>query len=272
MSEMQSGSGTNSKAILVVVVVLVVVVAAIALLLARNSGEGDASNGASTQPTAVATAVPSGPKPTMDPKLRSQGIPDVKFDKKNGEFTLSGIRFLMIHYDDHWGGMDQHFNMKIDPDLSKIDENLWDIQAKWGVFNGTFNCHQTLKRIDDTHYVYDAEYTSDKPIATNGLMLEMHLPATWYGGYQMVFDSEPIPLPVNPPPKGTETLVEVRTVKSLQVATTDGTLVIDGPLEVGVQDNRNFGQGTFTLRLMFSPGKGPIKEASLKFKMRHVME
>lgn len=106
---------------------------------------------------------------------------------------------------------------------------------------------------------YQAEVSFTEPAELASLSLETCLPVGKYAGITLKINNNAFVLPKEPG----EMLLYIGRAASLELPSSNGTITFRGDFELHIQDNRSFGQPSYTLRIRFTPGYGKITNASL---------
>ena len=114
---------------------------------------------------------------------------------------------------------------------------------------------------------YAATFTSEKELTTNELSVAFLLPTASFGGKQIMIDDQPLTLPNEPAKKGEPRIVE-KDAKQISLPMPAGTLVISGNFKFMIQDDREWGDPRYSMRVYFTPAAGPIKESKIELEMK----
>ncbi|HEX8324908.1 MAG TPA: hypothetical protein VF595_13465 [Tepidisphaeraceae bacterium] len=113
-----------------------------------------------------------------------------------------------------------------------------------------------------------AEFVSDKPLDTNELSMTFILPVATFGGREMKIDGVAQPLPLTPATKGMPRIFDKDAVREIEVPTPQGTLVVSGQFKLLLNDDREWNDPRYSLRLYFTPGSGAITRSAVDLKLR----
>ena len=143
------------------------------------------------------------------------------------------------------------------------------LDGPFAMDSDTFNLSERITPGDGgIHYV--ASVTSDKGVETKELSLQLQLSTDDFGGKKVTIDGDEVKLPSDPQPKGQAQLAAKGGVHEIDIPTSDGTLVISstGGMEIYLQDNREWDDDHFGLRIHFSPAAGQIKSSTLDLQIK----
>lgn len=122
--------------------------------------------------------------------------------------------------------------------------------------------------VNDGAVNYSATLNSDKELATNELSVAFILPTKSFAGKQVLIDQQPLTLPEAPAAKGQAEFTNKDAAKEIELPTPNGTLLITGNFKVLVQDDREWGDPRYSMRLYFTPGSGQIKQSQIDLQLK----
>lgn len=114
---------------------------------------------------------------------------------------------------------------------------------------------------------YLATVTAARALPTNELSLAFYLPLDQFAGQQLRVDGQPVSLAAAPRAPGRAVLFSRPDAGAVEVPTPTGTLVVTGRFRVLVQDDREWGDRRFALRLLFTPGSGSIRQSGIDLRL-----
>jgi hypothetical protein len=200
-----------------------------------------------------------------------QSLLDEMKPDKNGQFSIEGIHFTVLHKDEHWAPAYTR-NLALEKDYPKITANSHEVSGIFKTGAGSYAFTQKLMRTGPDAVSYNAHLRGAPAKKTNMLCLSMSLSATDYRGQKIFFDNDAREVPwwskgehLYIMKKGVEKLSSVRIPLKH-----GGTLVIEGDVRPYLQDTRQYGAETCSLYLFFNPGKGSIKESGLDLTIRKI--
>jgi hypothetical protein len=185
----------------------------------------------------------------------------------NGVISIGDLSAEVGHFDGNWTISEQHDAFRPPATTSPSTQPSSHIVS--GVYDsagGKFNLTEQFDTTDAGVHV-TASITSDKPVDTNELYLSLSLPVDTVGGKQAMFDDEPTLLPKEAAKQGEAQLLAKDGVHKIEIPTPTGTLTLTGNLNVYLQDDREWDNDRFSLRLNFTPSSGQIKSSAIDFQM-----
>jgi hypothetical protein len=186
----------------------------------------------------------------------------------NGLVNIGDISAEVYHFNGDWTIAEQH-DVFEPSSAAAAPTTQPDSHVVTGTFTSEAGPFKLTERLDGGDGVkFSAAISAEKELATNDLSVSFQLPADSFSGKQIVIDQQPFTLPAAPAKAGSPHLLEKDGVHEIDLPTANGTLVITGNLSVLVQDDREFGDQRYALRLHFSPSTGKIKESRIEFGMK----
>lgn len=178
-----------------------------------------------------------------------------------GGLRLAGLRGQVQHFGPAWEMSTSDQRFRAEPGYPKRDGGAFELRGQFPVQpTGKFNLVQTLRPAANNHYALAVRVSSPEPVAANTLCLSVSLPTDPYAGESVTVDGKTVALPSTP--RDPVLLVKAKAQKIL-IPIGGGNVTIEGPVDVLVQDDRNWGGQQFSLRLSFTPDSGKITEAAL---------
>ncbi len=228
------------------------------ILLAMSTMGWAADPPAATQPTVPAAAAAAADAVEVAPgiKLNSNGMVDVS------DVTAEGW-----HFDSGWTLAEQHDVFKPTPAPAGASSMSHVVSGPFKIGDGGFKLTETLDPADGGAK-YSATLTSDKEITTNELAVAFTLPVASFGGKQILINQDKVSLPAAAAAAGQAGLLDQDGVQKIELPMTDGTLIITGNLTVHLQDDREWNDQRYCLRVHFTPNNGDIKDAKIEFQMK----
>lgn len=187
--------------------------------------------------------------------------------RPSGGIEVGDIHMEVVHFDSNWTETAQHdaFKPTVKPATQPSSKVL---TGDFATPSGTFTLTEQLDPSDDGLH-YSAEMTSDAEIGTKDLSFDIFLPVSTFGGKQITIDQQPLTMPQEPAKQGQAHLLDKEGVQEIDLPTVGGTLVITGSdLSIWVQDNREWNDPQYTLRIHFSPKDGALKDSKVDFQMK----
>ncbi len=190
-------------------------------------------------------------------KLRTTGGLDI------GEMYLE-----VVHFDDNWKEVEEHdvFQPTVTSPTTQPSSKV--LSGDFVVGGGTFKLTEQLDP-SDAGVHFSATMASDKEIATNEMSVAINLPVATFGGKQIMVDQKPVAMPQEPAPKGDPHIFDQDDTKEIDLPTPSGTLTITGSgLSVLVQDDREWGDQRYGLRIHFTPSDGQITSSKIDLQLK----
>src|ERR1700722_11488974 len=186
----------------------------------------------------------------------------------NGLVNIGDISAEVYHFNGDWTIAEQHdvFEPASTPPAPTTQPDSHVVTGTFTSESGPFKLTERLDSADGVKF--SATVSADKELATNDLSVSFQLPSDPSSGKQIIINQQPPPPPAAPAKAGSPHLLEKDAVHEIDLPTATGTLVITGNLSILVQDDREFGDQRYALRLHFSPNTGKIKESRIEFQMK----
>jgi len=185
----------------------------------------------------------------------------------NGAIEIGDISAEVGHFDGDWTVSEQHDVFKASaPNPPATQPSSHVVTGVFVSASGPFNLTDRMEAAGDGVH-FSADMASDKPVETNELHMSFSLPVKSVGGKKAMIDGEPTLLPSEPAKQGEAQLISKDNVHKIEIPTATGTLIITGNLNMLLQDDREWNDDRFSLRLNFSPASGQIKESKIEFQM-----
>ncbi|MFA6291485.1 MAG: hypothetical protein WC637_06865, partial [Victivallales bacterium] len=197
-------------------------------------------------------------------------LADMKLEK-NGQFSIGGIQFTVLHKDENWAPAYTR-DLAVEKDYPKSAPDIHEVMGIFKTGAGNYGFTQEIRKVNVDKVTYKAQLKGTPVKETRVLSLSMTLPVTDYRGQKIFFDKEECEVPwwskgehLYIMKKGVENLSSVR-IPLKQ----GGTLVIEGNVKPYLQDVRQYGAESCALQLLFNPGKGSITESNIEFSIKRV--
>jgi hypothetical protein len=185
----------------------------------------------------------------------------------NGAILIGEFSAEIGHFDGSWTISEQHNAFKpADKNPPATQPSSHIISGVYTSAAGPFNLTEQMDAIGDgVHFL--AHMTNDKEVDTNELYLSFSLPVKSFGGKRVMIDDEPTLLPPDPSKPGAAMLIAKEDVPKIEIPMPTGTLTIAGNLNLLLQDDREWDNDRYSLRLNFSPASGQLKDSKIEFQM-----
>ncbi|HEY1628453.1 MAG TPA: hypothetical protein VGF52_01265 [Tepidisphaeraceae bacterium] len=208
--------------------------------------------------SAVASAQTTQPSAEISPgfKLRPVGVIDI------------GDAYAEVnYYDSKWTIAQQHDKFVPGKAAPATQPSVHEISGVLTTAAGPAKYSERVEAIDGG-IKYSAELSSEKPLDTNELSMAFILPLDTFGGKQIVVDAQSQKLSKDAPAKGSAMILQKDDAHEVDVTTPRGTLAISGDFKFLIQDDREWGDPRYSMRLFFTPGSGQIKDSKIELIMK----
>jgi hypothetical protein len=185
----------------------------------------------------------------------------------NGAILIGEFSAEIGHFDGSWTISEQHDAFKpADKNPPATQPSSHIISGVYTSAAGPFNLTEQMDATSDG-VQFLAHMTSDKEVDTNELYLSLSLPVKSFGGKRVMVDDQPTLLPSDPSKPGSAMLIAKDDVQKIEIPMPTGTLTITGNLSLLLQDDREWDNDRYSLRLNFSPASGQLKDSKIEFQM-----
>ncbi len=182
---------------------------------------------------------------------------------KKGALRIDGNLFQVVCYDEAWGAFTQESGaFRVSESSGGAADFKLDGEFRIGkLVPGMFR--ESLKRTAENSYDYRAGFKFASPVKLNTLSLTATLPVDKFCGRELLVDGKrKILLPVDYKPGATHAIYRAD-ITEVQLPGQEWKATFRGKFEFSVQDDRAFNGKTYTVRMLFTPPRGEISEASL---------
>jgi len=174
----------------------------------------------------------------------------------------------VVHFDDNWKEVEEHDVFQPTVTTPATQPSSKALTGDFVVGGGTFKLTEQIDP-NDAGVHFSATMAADKAIATNEMSVAINLQVATFGGKQITVDKEAVPMPAAPAPKGDPHIYDKDGAKEIELPTPAGTLTITGDnLSVLVQDDREWGDQRYGLRIHFTPADGQITSSKIDLQMK----
>jgi|SRR5580700_4221030 hypothetical protein len=189
--------------------------------------------------------------------------------RTTGGLDIGGIYAEVVQFDPDWTETEQHDIFHPDKAAgSTTQPGVFNLTGKFPLKSNSFTLAERISPIDGG-IDYSATMRADKDlISTNELSVALSLPVAIFGGKQITVDQQAVDMPMAAAPKGEPHIFDSQDVHEIDLHTASGTLVITGDFDILVQDDREWGDQRYGLRIHFSPSDGDIKQSTIELKMK----
>jgi hypothetical protein len=205
---------------------------------------------------------PAQTQPTDDTDL----APGFKL-RTSGGIDIGDMYAEVVHFDDNWKETEEHdvFQPAVQAPATQPSSKL--LTGDFATPGGTFKLTEQIDP-NDTGIHFSAAMTSDKEVTTNEMSVAVNLPVATFGGKQIIVDQQAVSLPAAPAAKGASQILGKIDAKEIDCPTPAGTLIITGDnLNILVQDDREWGDPRYGLRIRFTPANGQITSSKIDLQM-----
>jgi hypothetical protein len=188
--------------------------------------------------------------------------------RPNGLIDIGEISAEVYHFNGDWTISEQHDIFQPAEKTPPTTEPSSHVVS--GVFtsaSGPFNLTERIAAADGL-VSFSAAVASDKVLDTNELSVAFSLPVKSVGGKQIMIDKQPFTLPAEPAKQGEAILLDQENVHQIEIPMPTGTLTITGNLNLHLQDDREWGDPRYGMRLLFTPAAGQIKQSKIDFQLK----
>jgi hypothetical protein len=185
--------------------------------------------------------------------------------RPSGGIDIGDIYAEVVQFGADWKETEEHdvFN----PSVATPDANSHVVTGVFTCPAGPLNLTEHISPIDGG-IGFSADVSSATGLQCNELSVAFTLPVATVGGKQILIDDQPLTMPLEPAKKGEAHLFDKENVHQIAIPTPAGTLTLTGNFTVLVQDDREWGDKRYALRVQFSPGLGVIKESKIEMQMK----
>lgn len=185
--------------------------------------------------------------------------------RTSGGIDISELYAEVVQFDSNWKETEEHDVFT--PTVTTPDANTHVATGTFAVPDGTLNLTERVSTIDGG-ISFSADVSSDKEVQCNELSLGFRLPVAAVGGKEIVVDDEKVMMPMEPAKKGESHIFDKENVQKIEIPTPTGTLTVTGNMTILLQDDREWGDPRYGLRIQFSPGEGAIKSSKIEIQMK----
>lgn len=190
--------------------------------------------------------------------------------ESNGNMAWHGITFYAAHFSPDWKRLSQQQQQRT-AGFPKTDGNSWTseglLRASWTADSPILLRQQVTGEGGNTlQLAYEA--TSEKGTPTQEMFLQVEIPISIGAGKAVVLNGTAHTLPKQ---FGTSRLFTQGKPQptTLVIPAASGTLTIKGSFSLMAQDQREWNQNVYALRLRFSPERRDMREAQLRLSVTY---
>jgi len=215
----------------------------------------------------VTAPVPAGQEP-VGPRTVAPGF-SVRPD---GVLDIGPIWAEVNHYDAGWTIAQQHDRFRRDP-TPPVPVSPRRGAAPTEVIRGELTTARgparLVERIEPAGggIRYSVVFSSARPLPTNELAAAFLLPLSAFAGKTLRLDGRPLVLPAAPRPRGQARILVKKNVREVILPMPTGALIVTGNFNFLVQDDREWGDERYSMRLHFSPDSGRISTSRIDLRL-----
>lgn len=189
--------------------------------------------------------------------------------RTTGGIDIGPIYAEVVQFDPDWTETEQHdIFHPAKPAASTTQPGVYTLTGAFPLKANSFTLTERISPAADG-IDYSATMSADKDlITTSELSVAFALPVPIFAGKQISIDQQPLDLPSAPAAKDDAHIFDKQDVHEIDLPTPTGTLVITGDFDILVQDDRQWGDQRYALRIHFAPNDGDIKESAIDLKMK----
>ena len=191
------------------------------------------------------------------------------WDNGTFEFGVGDIIAEVLHYDQAWAGSQQHNAFTVAEGYPEKSEGKIVISGEYNSAGGLFTLTETFENTDDG-VKYTAALNSDSQVSSNELSAGFSLPVDVFGDKQIMIDDNAVTLPREAPVAGSAHIMMGENARKIVLTSEDGTLTITGDMTILLQDNREWGDFDYGLRINFTPSQGQYNQSNLELMFQWV--
>lgn len=183
----------------------------------------------------------------------------------DGSLSIGEVKLHIRHFAPGWRCSTQ--GPRVVSGTPVVTRDTWELHGRYltALDKTSFAMHEKIARAEPGAVSYEARLASPTPIPTQQLALDVLLPIDLFVGVPLEVDGEAFVLPQSPLKK----LQHWTNVKRFVVPTPLGRLILEGTLNVQLNDGRNASDKShFGLRVLFTPDRGDLRESSLSLRTR----
>jgi hypothetical protein len=194
--------------------------------------------------------------------------------RPDGVIDIGPLFAEVNYYDSNWTIAQQHDKFQLASPDTKVPATQPAAPSEAMTFTGILTTAQGPANLTETvtpvegGVDYSATVTSEKELPTNELSVAFLLPTASFAGKQITIDGDATTLPPDAAPKGQSQITEKDEAHEVDLPMPTGNLTIKGTFKFLVQDDREWGDPRYSMRLMFTPNSGAIKESKAALQMR----
>ncbi len=208
------------------------------------------------------------PKVVTVKKSNQQDSDGIKLDKK-GIVFFGNIAMYLKHFDKKWSYSVQNGSgFKVSS--RNVDDGNTSIKAKWtlSAADTSFNITENVRKTGSAKWEYSAALESASGVPTNVLCASVDIPADVCAGKTILVDGTEVKLPQK---YEKMTILSKNGVKKLALNLGSPGILLEGDMNIVLQDNRKFKSEVLELRIMASPCRGDITSSKIKFSIEQML-
>jgi hypothetical protein len=187
--------------------------------------------------------------------------------RQDGVIDIGVVYVEVNYYDSKWTIAQQHDRFKPSADGVKSESGAHVISGKLTTAGGDADLTERVEVAKPGDVKFGATLASDKALDTNELSMAFILPLASFGGKELTIDQQAVSLSNTAPAKGAAQIFEKDQAHEVKLPTPNGTLVVSGDFKLLLQDDREWGDPRYSMRLYFTPGSGQITQSKIDLHM-----
>ncbi|MDR1282998.1 MAG: hypothetical protein LBK99_19575, partial [Opitutaceae bacterium] len=218
----------------------------------------------------VAVAVAALPTATTAAAGQPPGVSNLSL-RPTGAFRFDGLDFALVHFNPEWASSAQG-RARVDSGYPRQEGETWETRGSFAVRGSAapLSFRQRVTSLDGLSFRADYTVACPDPegAPTRELALQVTLPLEQVAGRTVVIDGTPHVLP--PEFAGKTVLLEpAAKARTLSLPSATGTIEISGVFGLLVQDQREWKQDAWTVRIRFPLTGNRLRKAGLGVTLRH---
>jgi hypothetical protein len=186
--------------------------------------------------------------------------------RASGGIDIGDMYAEVVHFDSNWKETEEHdvFTPTAKPTTQPSSRIL---SGAFKTPGGEFTLTEQID-VSDQGVHFSADMSSDQGIDSKEVAVAVNLPVAIFGGKEITVDGQAVKLPQDPAPQDQPQIFQNSGARQIDLPTPDGTLTLIGDFDVWLQDDRQWGDQRYGLRLRFSPDSGQIKDSKIDLQMK----
>jgi len=186
--------------------------------------------------------------------------------RTSGGIDVGAIYLEVVQFGTDWTETEEHdvFTPTAKPTTQPSSKIL---SGAFKTPGGEFTLTEQVDAADQGVH-FSADMSSDQGIDSKEVAVAVDLPVAIFGGKEITVDGQAVKMPQYPAPKDQPQIFQNSGARQIDLPTPDGTLTLTGNFDIWLQDDRQWGDQRYGLRLRFSPDSGQIKDSKIDLQMK----